>query len=278
MKEINCNLCGSTYYKVIYDIKGQVTAESIPAYKITEDKADLVSLRVVRCLRCSLIYLNPQQDLKDMHLKYCNMEDDVYISEEQGRRIAAKIILNKIAKYRRKGKILDIGCATGLLLDEAKKQGWQAYGIELSRWAVNFAREKFNLDIYEGLLAEAKFPYNYFDAVVMIDVIEHLPNPKKTLEEIRRILKPDGMLCISTPDIDSFLSRLLAARWWGIQHSHLYYFSKKTLTNLLDATGFNVIKYTSHSRVFSLDYWKRRIKNHSPFIYGILNCISKYGD
>lgn len=278
MKEINCNLCGSWHYKVVYDIKSQATPESLPAYKISEDKTNFTCLRVVRCLRCGLIYANPQEDLKGVELKYCNMEDDVYISEEQGRRSAARIILDKIAKYRRKGKILDIGCATGFLLDEARKQGWQAYGVELSKWAVNFAREKFNLDIYEGLVVEAKFPYNYFDAVVMIDTIEHLPNPRQALEEIRRILKPDGILCISTPDIESFSSRILTARWWGIQQSHLYYFSKKTFTKLLDATGFNVIKYTSHARVFSLSYWNMRLKNYSPFLYGILNFISKYNN
>ena len=144
MKETRCNLCGSNYYRVVYKIKGKASSDAKPEYKITEDKADLSAIRIVRCLRCGLVYVNPQEDARSIYLRYSSMEDELYVSEEQGRRQAARIILKSIAKYAHKGKILDIGCATGFLLDEAKKQGWEAYGVELSKWAANFARRPCN--------------------------------------------------------------------------------------------------------------------------------------
>lgn len=275
MKQTGCNLCSSTFYRIVYKIGGQVTSPS-NVYKITEDRVNLSSLTIVRCLKCGLVYINPQERIKKIYFMYRNMEDESYLREENGRRQAARIVLKKISRYISQGKILDIGCATGFLLDEAQKQNWEAYGIELSRWAVNFARDKLHLDIFEGTLKKARFPYNYFDAVVMLDSIEHLTNPLETFKEIRRILKPNGILCVSTPDIDSFLSRILGARWWGIKHSHLYYFSKRTLTKMLGVAGFSVIKYDSHIRVFSIDYWSLRLKNYSTLLYKLFNFICKY--
>jgi len=256
-------------------IKGK-PQDSSPAYKITEDKSDLSSLRIVRCVKCGLAYARPQEPIRSIYLKYRDMQDEVYISEERGRRMAAKILLKKIERYKRGGKILDVGCATGFLLDEAKQRGWQAYGVELSHWAVTYGKEHFNLNIFEGLLKEAEFPPNHFDAIVLMDSLEHLPNPKKTLEELRRILKPNGILCISTPDIDSFLSKILGARWWGIQQSHLYYFSKKTLEKMLDAAGFTVARRSSHERVFSVAYWNKRLSSYNKGLSQLFNFVSKY--
>lgn len=279
MKQTQCNLCGSTYYNVIYRIKDSSSVKFMPVYKIykiTEDKTDLSAFRIVRCLRCGLVYVNPQGNIRDIYLYYRNMQDDVYVAEEQGRRISAKIILKKISRYKRKGRILDIGCATGFLLDEARKQGWETYGVELSRWTAHYARERFNLNVFEGILKKARFPSSYFDAILLIDSIEHLIDPKDTLQEVRRILNPEGVLAVSTPDIDSFMSRFLKARWWGIKQSHLYYFSRKTLSQLLDVTGFKVVKYTSHVRVFSVSYWNRRIKNYNKFLYDLFRFITRY--
>jgi 2-polyprenyl-3-methyl-5-hydroxy-6-metoxy-1,4-benzoquinol methylase len=276
MRETRCNLCGSLYYKVIYRIEGASRTSLKQAYKITEDEANQYPFRIVRCFKCGLIYISPRANIRKTYQSYRDMRDEIYINEERGRRISARIILKKISKYRRGGKILDIGCATGFLLDEARNQGWQIYGVELSKWAVNFARQNFNLNVFEGVLKNAGFPYNYFDVIVMVDSIEHLPDPRKTLEEIRHILKPNGILCISTPDIDSLTSKILQAKWWGIKQSHLFYFSKKTLAKMLDATGFNVVKYSAHARVFSINYWNNRIKNYNIFLYKIFDFVSKY--
>ncbi|MDD5194878.1 MAG: methyltransferase domain-containing protein [Candidatus Omnitrophica bacterium] len=275
MENTRCNLCGSSHFETLYKIKRNFDADgAVTEYKITDPKSDLLSLTIVRCLQCRFIYANPRESREKIHEKYQNMCDEEYIFEEKGRRASAAIILKKISRFARKGKILDIGCCAGFLLDEAKKEGWQPYGVELSQWAVTSARKNFGLDVFEGDLAKANFPNSYFDAIVMADTIEHLPDPKKTLEEARRILKPDGILYIATPDVESFSNKLLRGKWWGIQQAHLFYFSRKTLARMLSVTGFETIQYVSHARLFSRQYIIRRLSNYSIFLSNVFNFIT----
>jgi len=276
VEQSKCNICGSPFYEVAYHIKGFKDEGAGAAgegfsYSITGDKIDGVDLRIVSCLGCGLKYVNPRDEAGKIFSRYAQLEDGLYLSEEKGRRVAARIILKQISKYKRKGRFLDIGCATGFLLDEAKKQGWDAEGVELSEWSVNFAKDKLGLKVFQGHLNEANFPSKYFDVIVLTDVVEHVIDPSGLMEEARRLLKPDGILYISTPDIESLLSKLLKAKWWGIQHAHLYYFSRNSLTRLLDVAGFRVIKYSSYVRVFSLYYWGMRLRGYSKAIYSIFS-------
>ena len=158
-----------------------------------------------------------------------------------------------------------MGCATGFLLDQARKQGWEVYGVELSAWAVDYAKNKLQLpNISLGLLKDANFPPNFFDVVILKDVIEHLTDPKETLEQIRNVLKPTGSMCCNTPDIDSMASKLLGAKWWGIKQSHLYYFNKHSLSALFKGTGFVPLKIRSHARTFTINYWLYNLIGFKP--------------
>ncbi|MDD5237254.1 MAG: class I SAM-dependent methyltransferase, partial [Candidatus Omnitrophica bacterium] len=281
MKETKCLLCGSNLYEVVYNLAHpDKTVDEPYAYKITQSSLESSPGRIVRCRKCGFVYVNPREEAEKIAAAYKQMQDDLYVAEESGRRKAAKIILKKLSRFRTTGKILEIGCSTGFFLDEARRLKWDVYGVEMSKWAIDYCKGKLNLEnIYEGTLEEAKLPYNFFDAIVMSDVIEHLYDPRQTLNEVRRILKPDGVLCISTPDIDSFLSRILKARWWGIQRAHLFYFSRKTLEEMLIASGFKAIKFRSHARVFSVDYWKKRLSDYDNpacrIIMSFLNILPK---
>jgi len=102
-----------------------------------------------------------------------------------------------------------------------------------------------------------------------------LTDPKQTLMEIRRILKPDGVLCISTPNIDSFVSKILRGKWWGINQSHLYYFTQKTLEQMLIAAGFSPLMCKSHPRTFTFRYWVYRFKSYNALIYKIFRFITE---
>jgi len=265
MKETRCILCGSNFYEVVYSFQNEDNDTTrLMEYKITQNTLKAPPARIVRCRNCNLIYVNPREDIDIIISAYQKMQDDGYIAEEKGRRESARIVLKRISKLTQAGKILDIGCATGFLLDEARKMGWKLYGIEISEWGCKFAREKLNLEnVLQGELKADMFPHNYFDAIVMLDVVEHLIDPRSILDTIRRILKPNGVLCMSTPDVDSFLSRILKARWWGIQRAHLSYFSKETLKEMLSASGFKVIKSRSHARIFSVGYWCIRLSGYN---------------
>lgn len=269
LKEVKCNLCGKDHYAVLYKSKQAEEGK----YLITDGDSKMPE-RIVKCLSCGLIYVNPRRNSKRLFSSYINMVDEEYSREEEGRRQSARIILKRLRKFKRGGRILDIGCAAGFLLDEAKKQGWEVYGVELSKWCVDYAKKSFGLNIFCGFLKDAGFRRNSFDAIVLNDTIEHLTNPKETLIEIRSILKPDAILCVSTPNIGSLISKILKGCWWGINQAHLFYFTKKTLYKMLDVTGFLPLKSKNHPRTFSFKYWVFRFKNYNKFIYRILKFLA----
>lgn len=277
MKKVKCDLCGSDNYSIVYKTYHGDLSAGAAAYKITDHDLH-APMRVVKCRRCGLIYTNPRIDDQDLKCNYSDMVDESYLKEERGRRASARAVLKVLKKFRKSGnKLLDIGCATGLLLDEARKDGWDAHGVELSRWAVAFARDQLHLEhIFEGALAEAHFPANFFDIVVLKDTIEHLPSPRETLVAIRKILKPSGVLCVNTPNIQSWVSRLLGARWWGVKQAHLYYYTPKTLEQILRATGFAPLRLRSHARAFTLNYWLERLGLYHKFLYSIFAFLKKY--
>ena len=263
--KVLCNLCGSDHYTVVYDtlIKEQEDNYS-DSYKITDHSVN-VAVRIVKCCKCGLIYMNPRADYSKIEMNYEAMADDFYTQEEAGRRRSADSILKYLAKINKKGRLLDVGCATGFLLDQARKQGWEVYGVELSAWAVDYAKNKLQLpNIIQGSLKDANYPANFFDVVVLKDVIEHLTDPKETLEQIRHILKPSGIMCCNTPDIDSLASKILGAKWWGIKQSHLFYFNRNNLSALLEATGFLPVKIRSHARTFTINYWIYNLIGFKP--------------
>ena len=263
--KVLCNLCGSDHYTVVYDTRIKEQEDNYSdSYKITDHSVS-VAVRLVKCCKCGLIYMNPRTDHTKIHNNYISMADDFYVQEGAGRRKSADFILKYLEKINKKGRILDVGCATGFLLDQARKQGWEVYGVELSAWAVDYAKNKLQLpNITQGLLKEANYPANFFDVVVLKDVIEHLTDPKETLEQIRYVLKPSGIMCCNTPDIDSLASKILGAKWWGIKQSHLFYFNKNSLSALFKATGFVPLKIRSHARTFTLNYWIYNLLGYRP--------------
>ena len=273
MNTVKCNLCGYENFKVVYDLASKNQDCQDYTYKISAIDNLQNGIRLVRCLRCGLVYTNPIAGIDEIYKQYLQLEDELYVAEEKGRRIAAKFILKKILKYKSGGRLLEIGCAAGFLLDEAKRSGWDVYGVDPSKWLLNFADQKFGLKLICGLLEDATFAPNYFDVIILSDVLEHFINPKEELERLRGMLKSGGVLYISTPDIDSIMSRVFKAKWWGIQKGHLYYFSKRTLSNLLDVCGFKPVGYSSYKRVFSISYWQKRLEiynNNLAKLFGFL--------
>jgi len=275
-KKIECNLCGSNSYDTIYKSKIPEKPHD-EKYLISESDVQKPS-RLFRCNSCGLIFADQDRGIRYYMSQYAGMIDREYLEEEKGRRLASVKILKRIEKNKRQGKILDIGCANGFFLDEARRKKWDTCGVEVSKWAVKYAREKLNLNITKGALRNTEFPDNSFDVIVMLNVLEHLPDPKFTLIEIRRILKNDGILYISTHDISSVMSKKLRAKWWGINRFYLYYFSKKTLEKMLDASGFKIKRYNPHIRIFSINYWVKRLKVHNRLLSKILDFISRIGN
>ncbi|MBU2043673.1 MAG: methyltransferase domain-containing protein [Candidatus Omnitrophica bacterium] len=272
---IECNLCGLSNYKVVYRKAADKTkkiCESGDQYSITVRNIPKPD-KLFKCNVCGLIFAQPEENFSYYVDRYIESVDREYLEEESGRRQASREILNRIEKHKKRGRLLDIGCANGFFLDEARRRGWEVYGLELSKWAANYAKEQLNLNVIKGTISEAKFEDGFFDVIAMSDLIEHLPDPKHSLVEVRRILNNSGILYINTPDIASLISKLLRAKWWGVNKFHLFYFSKKTLENMLDACGFKVKKYSPHLRIFSVNYWLKRFSIYNNTLYRFMDFI-----
>lgn len=141
-------------------------------------------------------------------------------------------------------KMLDIGCATCGLMAEFINRGWETSGIELSPEIIEFDRRQ-GFEVVQGPLEQVQYPDNSFSLVTMTHVIEHLLNPKQTLQEVHRILVPQGKLFIRTPNCES-IPRLIAGKEWFSDPDHLSFFGTKTLQKILADTGFRIIGFKNY--------------------------------
>lgn len=258
-----CDNCGSRDISIVYTIRPKNAGTDKGPYTVS-DMAPKKPDTIARCGNCGLTFVPRHNGNYEILNDYESYVDEEYVREEKGRRRAATILLGRIESFSKKGRMLEIGCANGFFLDEARKNGWETVGVEPSRWARKYAEEKMGVAVASPVLEESTFEKESFDVVVMLDVIEHLESPRRTLVIINRILKKGGLLVVTTPDVDSFLSRFLRARWWGINHYHLFYFSKKTIDDIFKRTGFNTLSHKSHIRIFTIRYWLKRISSYLP--------------
>jgi SAM-dependent methyltransferase len=171
------------------------------------------------------------------------------------------------------GKVLDIGCGCGEYLMRLEQLNWEVYGVEVSHKAASYGRGKYGLNIFCGELTGAKFPDSFFDVVTMHHTLEHIPALTETLKEIRRILKQNGDLIISLPNLRNWERMLFGKFWWGWDvPRHLWHFSPGTLSRLLENRGFRKIKVCYQADMYE---FFRNIKNmlscFFPNCSGMLN-------
>ena len=255
-----CEICGRDNFSTIF-INKETSESDSKEYRIATNQIEKPH-QLLKCTNCGLVFSDDVSTKSCFEKAYIEMQDDEYLMEEASRRKTCRMVLKRIEKLKRRGKLLEIGCANGLFLDEAKKSGWETYGIEPSKWAANHAKQTLGLNVTQGTIEDAQYPERTFDAVVMLDVIEHLNSPKSALEKARSLLKNDGILYLSTPDISSVTSKLLKSKWWGINKYHYFCFSRKTLTDLLNVCNFKSQQTFTHARFFSMGYLLSRL--HLP--------------
>jgi 2-polyprenyl-3-methyl-5-hydroxy-6-metoxy-1,4-benzoquinol methylase len=150
---------------------------------------------------------------------------------------------SQLLRYRQTGRILDIGCSLGFLLEQARQFDWEPYGVEVSPYAVEYARKNFGINVTEGILEEDTYPSLFFDVVLCSHVMEHVPSPRTVLRRIRKILRPGGVVLIFVPTQFASLSYRVLGRVRGVGPPlHLYFFSRSTLSSLLDQEGFSIVQ------------------------------------
>jgi SAM-dependent methyltransferase len=157
-----------------------------------------------------------------------------------------------------KGRILDVGCFNGYFLDEARKNGWDVYGVEPTAPAATYAKDELKLkNVMSCTLKEANYPDNYFDVVTLYHVMEHLPIPSNVLQEITRIIKKEGLLVVEVPNCN-FWMKLMKSKFRYLQPDHYWYFTRKTLFRILRNTGFEPFKFQHVGKTVVLDSMLKR--------------------
>jgi SAM-dependent methyltransferase len=239
MSEPRCELCG-----------GEPTSRAV-----------LEGLTIRECRRCHLAHLDALPD--DAYARYRTADyfrfwgDGNYDEVERQKRTSAAWLLARLeaARAGEKGRLLEVGCASGELLVEARARGWQVAGVELCAPMV----ERANRALGDGVVAALPFERapaapGSLDALVFNDVLEHLPDLGAALAHARRLLAPEGMLLVCTPDLESWSARLMRGRWSHFKAEHLHYLSRTSLSTLLVRAGFRVSHLGNQWKALSLAY------------------------
>jgi len=161
---------------------------------------------------------------------------------------------------RKNNRMLDIGFGSGVILEAARDQGWNPFGIEVSLPAVEQARLK-GFDVFHGTLEEAHYPGDHFDVITASEILEHLPDPQSVLKEIARILRPGGMFWATTPSATGLSFRMMGIDWGMVappEHSQL--FSVKAVKKMLRDAGFSDVEVKTHGLRPGelLEYYKKK--------------------
>lgn len=259
--DVPCNLCGSESRQPYCPENG---------------------LGLVQCQQCGFVFVSPRPSAEDLYALYSesyfhNEDSGVvgysnYIKDEANIRQTSQRRLAHLEQYIAPGKLLDVGCATGFFMDEAHKRGWTVEGLDVSSFGVEYARSHFKLNAQVGALTTLNLPAESYDLVTMWDVIEHVPDPTAYITEAARVLRSGGVISLATPDVDSLPARLAGRRWVGFKLSeeHVYYFSVKTLSQMLEQAGFEVLNVRHIGKYVPLSLFRDRLGMYFPWLSKLL--------
>ncbi|HYE75946.1 MAG TPA: class I SAM-dependent methyltransferase [Blastocatellia bacterium] len=261
---------------------------------------------LVRCLNCGLYFvIKPQAEARDDQVQSDELsesqqastemqrlavrarelelvEPDVEESEGYWRKLTAQDRLNdllrmigvKQAQSIHEKRLLEIGCSTGDFLSIAQKT-FTVSGVEADAASCAISRSR-GIECFNGTLSDAKFPSEKFDVIVLYHVIEHLPSPTQTLQEIQRILKPGGWLVIEAPNINNIWFRLLGARWRQFIPDHLFFFDPQTIKLACEQSGLHIRENGSVGKAMSLRLFISRVGRYNRAFSRTLMAVSNH--
>lgn len=257
MEQVNCPLCKANDALEIMSVYDWYNFNGGP-------------FTFVRCQECGLTYLNPRPSGSELLTYNHTMWERWSVTEESRDLIGSpelalqtypEIIDELIKRKPEKGKLLEVGSGQGGFLKACQMQGWDVYGLDISEECIAYVRNKHGIkNALVADLLDAGYVDNQFDVVILNHLIEHLANPQEYIKEIHRILKPTGILCISTPNIDGQSAKIFGKYWQGLfVPLHLVLFTPDTLARMLQETKFIVSGVSHFSRTTNAYIWVRSL-------------------
>lgn len=268
---VACNLCGSTAQDVVFRV-----GEAQPN-------------QVVRCRDCGLMFASPRSHPVD--IDSIREYDPQFVFEQVNRRDRWRVEKEslQIRDYRStreylgrrhpgRGTLVEVGSGLGYLLDSFRADGWDTIGVEPSEGLCRFASHHFGLRVIPTSLDRAGLPSACADVVLMMHVIEHVPDPVAVFRDVHRLLKPGGSFVVETPRYDTLAFRLLGKRERSVScEGHIYFFTSRTLTALAERSGFVVERADYVGRSMTLDRFAYNlgVVSKSPIIQRALAGLSR---
>jgi len=232
---------------------------------------------VVQCRECRLIYVNPQPSLEELEEYYANYDlGEQWVGGEDGfdRRVR-KIIFN----FKKKGSVLDIGCGAGSFLCGLREAGFDVFGVEPSESGYRHAKSANRLDAFHGTVEsflDSRVNAD-FDVITMLNVLEHLKNPRDIVLRLRKLMRDRAILVVGVPDVHLHMMLGEARRALGIKDPfwmdtvkhplvaidpphHLTSFEPKTISQFLSNCGFETVFLRNAPIMFNADGWKNVAK------------------
>lgn len=268
----SCSACGASGLVPHLKVAGDAGSDGLIP---TTNRFGTALADLVRCRRCGHRQTEPMPADAVLESAYADAASEDYIDEEAGQRETARQALARIEARLtplpipdnggpRHRTLLDLGCWVGFLLSEAAERGWDAIGVEPSAFASAYARDRLGLDVRTGELLTTPLPLAHFDAIVMGDVIEHLPRPAEALERMAKLLRPGGIAWMALPDTGSLVARGMRARWWSVIPTHVQFFTRRSMRTLLERHDWTVLEIGTAPKAFSVRYYLQRVGGYSP--------------
>jgi len=237
---------------------------------------------IFRCSKCNFLFVRPlpggHQEIYSQGYFFgtqCRFGYADYEADRDSANETFGAYLEKVEKFLpEKGKLFDVGAATGLFVEYASRNGWDASGMDVSEYAVDLAKKK-GLRVALGDFESAQVAANNFDLVSFWDVLEHFSYPESALRKAREVLKPGGLVAINTPDSASVPARILGRHWHLLDPpNHLNIFSRENLGRLLEQNCFEIVFFGRIRKKFSLRYIVKVLANWKPNYF--FEKISRY--
>lgn len=188
-----------------------------------------------------------------------------YLSDEAEHRLTAKRRVDQLDRAVGRGRLLDVGSAAGFFMDEARIKHWDVHGIDVSPEMSSWARDRLGLDVETGAFQLTDYPAGSFDAVTMWDYIEHSIDPAGDFAKAGEMLRPGGVLLLSTGDAASLVARLSGARWHLLTpRHHNYFFTVSALRRYLRDHGFDPLSIRHPGAQYSLRYAVHKLGTMAP--------------
>ena len=262
LAQLPCPICSSSQISLHLDDEEQALDPAL----FGSSRIKITHGRILSCNACGFRFRQVRSHPEEMAELYRKMDARIYELEKDGRLATAKRHFAILRRHttRKTGKLLDVGCASGLFLAEARRHGWSITGIEPSETLYEKARDLLGpkVELQRTILEKTDFRPASFDVITMWDVLEHVPDPLLCLKSCAKLLKPDGVLLLNVPDIESIEARLLGRKWPLLLAEHLNYFNRRSLRLAGERAGLRWKHFGRRPVSFSISYILFRLSQH----------------